>query len=83
MNHVTTCSLTEAMYLLNHGNRLVKVQPECTWPCGFQECAFAFEGETAEADHDSYIRGAALPNLGSLPKLFAAVTAALEKGGAT
>lgn len=83
MSHVTTCSLTEAMYLLEHGNRLVRVQTECTWPCGFQECAFAFEGETADADHERYIRSGTLPTLGLLPSLFAAITAVLQKGGAT
>jgi len=83
MSYVTTCSLMESMYLLRHGNRVVKVQTECTWPYGHDECAFLFEGETAEADHDSYLRGAILPLPAYLPDLFSAITEALGKGGAT
>jgi hypothetical protein len=81
MSSVTTCSLTEAMYLLGHGNQLVGVQTESSWPCGFQECSFAFEGDSAQADHESYIRSLILPDFHFLPTLFAAITAVLPKGG--
>jgi hypothetical protein len=83
MSQISTCSLTEAMYLLSHGNRVVSVQTECTWPYGHDECAFVFEGETVEADHESYLRGGIFANPGSLPGLFAAITAVLAKGDAS
>lgn len=83
MSQVTTCSLTEALYLLRRSNRLVGVRTECAWPYGFEECALVFEGETAEADRERYISSSVPVNLKELPGLFAAIAAALEKGGAS
>ena len=81
---VSTCNMAEALYLFHRGNRVVKVRMECTWPCGVGECAIVFEGETAEADHDRYIAYCPCVDLGYLPELFVAVSAALPaKGGRT
>ncbi len=82
MSQVSTCSLTEGLYLLSRSNHVVKAQTECTWPYGFEECAIVFEGETAEADHERYIAQRVTVNLQELPKLFAAIAAVLQKGGA-
>jgi hypothetical protein len=78
---VSTCNMAEALYLLHCGNRVVKVEPACTWPYGFEECAIEFEGETVEADRQRYISERVVVDLRSLPKLFAAITASMEKGG--
>ena len=79
---ISTCNMAEALYLLHRGNRVVKVEMKCTWPHGLEECAIAFEGQTAEADHDRYIKHTIPLDLCTLPELFAAVTAVLPaKGG--
>jgi hypothetical protein len=79
---ISTCNMAEALYLLHRGNRVVKVEMKCTWPYGLEECAIVFEGETAEADHDRYIKHTIPLDLCTLPELFAAVTAVLlAKGG--
>jgi hypothetical protein len=78
---VWTCNMAEALYLLERGNRVVKVGLESTWPYGLEELAVFFEGETAEADHERYIKHAIPVDLGSLPKLFAALEAVLSAEG--
>jgi hypothetical protein len=81
---VSTRNMAEALYLLHCGHRVVKVRTECTWPYGLEECAIVFRGQTAEADHDRYIKQRIPVDLCELPELFAAVTAALPvKGGAS
>jgi hypothetical protein len=79
---VCTCNMAEALYLLQRGNRVVKVEMACGWPYGLEECAVVFEGESAEADHDRYIAHSLPVDLCALPDLFAAVAAVLPKGGA-
>jgi hypothetical protein len=80
---VSTCNMAEALYLLKHGNRVVKVECVSTWPYGLEELAVYFEGETAEADHDRYIKRGVPVDLSGLPELFTAVSALLlVKGGA-
>ena len=80
---ISTRNISEALYLFHNGNRVVKVEMECTWPYGLEECAIVFEGQTAEADHDRYIAHNLPVDLCTLPELFAAVTAVLPaKGGA-
>jgi len=79
---VSTCNMAEALYLLKRGNRVVKVECVSTWPYGLEELAVLFEGETAEADHDRYIKHAIPVELSTLPELFAALKAVLPvKGG--
>ncbi len=78
---VSTCNMAEALYLLHCGNRVVKVQAECTWPYGLEECAIVFEGQTAEADHERYISHSVAVDLRALPILLAAVAAVLPQGG--
>jgi hypothetical protein len=79
---VWTCNMAEALYLLERGNRAVKVGIVNTWPYGLEELAVFFEGETAEADHDRYIKHAIPVDLSTLPELFAALKALLPvKGG--
>ena len=79
---VCTCNMAEALYLLHRGNRVVKVEMACGWPYGLEECTVVFEGESAEADHERYIAHSLPVDLCALPDLFAAVAAALPKGGA-
>jgi hypothetical protein len=80
---VSTCNMAEALYLFERGNRAVKVGIVNTWPYGLEELAVFFEGETAEADHDRYIRSGIPVELSTLPELFAALKAVLPaKGGA-
>jgi len=78
---LSTCNMAEALHLLRRGNRVVKVHMECTWPYGTEECAVVFEGESVEADHRHFHTHMANYDLSGLPELFAAITAALEKGG--
>jgi hypothetical protein len=80
---VWTCNMAEALYLFHRGNRVVRVRTECTWPYGLEECALVFEGENAVADHRRYIAHGLPVDLGTLPELFAAVSAVLPKGGAS
>ncbi len=79
---VCTCNMAEALYLLQRGNRVVKVEMKCTWPYGLEECTVVFEGESAEADHEHYIAHSLPVDLCALPDLFAAVAEVLPKGGA-
>jgi hypothetical protein len=82
MSRLSTTNMAEALHLLRRHNRVVKVQMECTWPYGLQECAVVFEGETAETDRLDYLRHDIDMDLSQLPKLFAAIAAVLpEKGG--
>jgi hypothetical protein len=79
---VWTCNMAEALYLLERGNRVVKVECVSTWPYGLEELAVFFEGETAEADHERYIKCGIPVDLGSLPELFSALKVLLpQKGG--
>jgi hypothetical protein len=79
---VWTCNMAEALYLLKRGNRIVKVGIVNTWPYGLEELAVFFEGESAEADHDRYIKSGIPVELSTLPELFAALKAVLSvKGG--
>jgi hypothetical protein len=78
---VSTCNMAEALYLLKRANRVVKVELVSTWPYGLEELAVFFEGETAEADHDRYIKHGIPVDLGALPELFAAVATALPAEG--
>ena len=80
-SRAVTFSLREALYLLGRANRVVRVRTESTWPYGLEECTIEFEGETAEADHRLYVARNPVVNLQQLPKLFSAITAALEKAG--
>jgi hypothetical protein len=76
---VSTCNMAEALYLLGCGNRVVEVR--LAWPEGLEECAIVFEGGTVEADHDRFIAHEIPVDLCTLPALFAAIAAALPKGG--
>jgi hypothetical protein len=78
---VWTCNMAEALYLLKRGNRAVKVGVVNTWPYGLEELAVFFEGETAEADHDRYIKSGIPVYLSTLPELFAALKAAIPAEG--
>ena len=79
---VCTCNMAEALYLLQRGNRVVKVEMACTWPYGLEECTVVFEGESVEAAHERYVAHSLPMDLCALPDLFAAVAAVLPKGGA-
>jgi hypothetical protein len=79
---VCTCNMAEALYLLRCANRVVRVESACTWPYGFEECAVVFEGESAEEDHRLYVARRIEVDLRELPRLFAAITEAIVKGGA-
>jgi hypothetical protein len=80
---VWTCNMAEALYLLEHGNRVVKVGLVNTWPYGLEELAVFFDGSAVEADHERYIKSGIPADLSGLPELFAAVSALLSvKGGA-
>ena len=80
---VSTCNMAEALYLFEHGNRVVKVGMVASWPYGLEELAVYFEGETAEADHERYIKGALPVDLSGLPALFASFSPLLpQRGGA-
>jgi hypothetical protein len=79
---VSTCNMAEALYLLKRGNHVVNVELVSTWPYGLEEFAVFFEGETAEADHERYIKSGIPVDLSGLPGLFTAVSALLHlKGG--
>jgi hypothetical protein len=78
---VYTCNMAEALYLLRCGNRPVAVRMESTWPCGLEECAVGFEGDSVAADHERYLRQRIVVDLRALPELFAAVSAVLPEGG--
>ena len=78
---VCTCNMAEALYLLHRGNRVVKVR--MAWPYGIGECAVEFDGESAQADHERFIRHEIPVDLCALPELFVALSAVLPvKGGA-
>jgi hypothetical protein len=80
---LSTTNMAEALHLLRRRNRVVKVQMECAWPYGHEECAVIFEGENLEADHIHFLRHMADYDLSGLPELFAAIAAVLPaKGGA-
>jgi hypothetical protein len=74
---VSTCNIAEALYLHSRGNRVVKLECVSTWLYGLEELAVFFEGETAEADHELYIRGRIPVDLAGLPELFGALKAAI------
>ena len=79
---ISTCNMAEALYLLKRGNHVVKIECVSTWPYGLEELAIFFEGETAEADHDRYIKRGIPVDLSGLTELFTAVSALLPaKGG--
>jgi hypothetical protein len=78
---VSTCNMAEALYLFERGNRVVKLGMVASWPYGLEELAVYFEGKTAEADHERYIRGALPVDLSGLPLLFAALKAAVPAKG--
>jgi hypothetical protein len=78
---VSTCNMAEALYLLERGNRVVKVECVSTWPYGLEELAVLFEGETAEADHESYIKHGIPVDLAGLGGLFAALNAVIPAEG--
>jgi hypothetical protein len=78
---VSTCNMAEALYLLKRANRVMKVELVSTWPYGLEELAVFFEGETAEADHERYIKCGIPVDLGSLPELFVALEAVLSAEG--
>ena len=74
-DEVSTCNLAEALYLLQHGSRIVNVYMASNWP------ALLLEGKTAQEDHLRYVARKVDVDLSALSKLFAAITAVLEKGG--
>jgi hypothetical protein len=78
---VSTRNMAEALYLLHRGNRVVKLQMDCSWPYGLEECSIVFEGQTAQDDHDYYVSHSLPVDLRALPELFAALTAVLAQGG--
>ena len=75
-SEVSTCNLAEALYLVQRGSRIINVYMASSWP------ALLLEGETAEEDHLRYVARKVDVDLVALSKVFAAITAALEKGGA-
>jgi hypothetical protein len=80
---ISTCNMAEALYLLERGNRVVKLECVSSWPYGLEEIAVVFEGSAVEADHERYIKSGIPADLSGLPGLFAAVSALLSvKGGA-
>jgi hypothetical protein len=73
--------MSEALYLVSRGNRVVEVRKEWSWPYGFEECAMVLEGESVQADHQRYISKCIRVDFRELPTLFAAILVAVAKGG--
>ncbi len=74
---VTTSNLAEALYLFQRGGAVASVHMASIWP------AILLEGETAQEDHLRYVAHKVEVDLRELPKLFAAIAAVLQKGGAS